>query len=171
MAILTIDDFENGEYRIAVNPKQEAGLDARIKNVEDRILPLLFGIDLSNLFLIDFGSVTPNEPNDPRFIAVYEPFTELIDDCIITSNGMREMLKGFVYFFEVRHKHGRNTAEGIKKTNGINSTNMSSISLDVMSRYNDAVETFKAIRAKMVENDNNDYDDYEGFDIDFNHIF
>ena len=51
--ILTIDDFETGETKIALDPEQEIDLDEYIDKVEDEYLPKLFGVDLYNLFVAD----------------------------------------------------------------------------------------------------------------------
>ena len=174
MAILTINDFENGRFKIPVNPKQEIDLMDKIQYVEDNYLPKLFGVELYDLFIADLALPTAGEPTDPRFIKLFNSFNyQNSGGCadLVRSEGIKQMLKGFVYYLYNRDIVSRITTVGIKKTESENSINMTAISHDITSRFNESVSTYKAIQFYICETDDFDYPEYNGVNQRFNHIF
>jgi hypothetical protein len=81
------------------------------------------------------------------------------------------MLKAFVYYLYTRDTTSRITTVGIKQTESDNSINFSAIMHDITSRYNDGVATYKAIQYYICENDEFEYDEFEGVNEPFNHPF
>jgi len=174
MAILTIDDFENGRYSIPVNPTQETDLMDKIVFVENKYLPRLFGVELYDLFIADLVLPVEGEPTAPRFVKVFNAFNYQQEghcEKLVRSEGIKEMLKGFVYYLYTRDVVSRITTVGIKKTKSENSENITAIKHDITGRFNDSVRTFKAIQFYICDNDEFDYPEFKGVNECFNHIF
>lgn len=168
--ILSISDFENGIYKIPVNPSQEVDLETAIKDAQNKYLPKLFGVELYNLFLADLALPTVGEPTAPRFVAIFEPLLEKVGDFTFQSEGIKEMLKGFTYFHNIRELPTEVTTTGIKKTESDNSTNATAVNHDVARRYNDAVSIFKVIQC-FIEEKEEVYPEFDGSDINYSHTF
>lgn len=171
--ILTIADFENGRYKIPVNQSQETDLNEKIKFVEDNYLVYLLGVELYDLFIADLALPVAGEPTDPRFIKIFNSFNYQADDCdlIVLSEGVKEMLKGFVYYLYTRGITSRITTVGIKQTDSENSSNKTAIVHDITSRYNDSIKTYQAIQYYICNNTEFDYPEFKGAHKKFNHPF
>lgn len=166
MAILTTSDFSSGRYKIPVNPNQTTDLTSYIDTVEERYLTRMFGKALYDLFIADLvGGV----PVTPRFTFIFDAFSDQTDGVLTESEGIKEMLKGFVYYLYVRDRVTRVTTDGVKVTIGENSENMSAIGHDITSRYNEAILTYKVIQNYMFIVDDATYPEYEGVTQRFNH--
>lgn len=168
MAILQISDFDNGSTAIPTNPNQEADLQLMIDYVEAYYLPRMFGVELNDLFLADLvGGV----PTSPRFVYVFDAFTDQSNTAIISSDGIKAMLKGLVYFHYGREQQTRITTVGAKQVNSENSENRSSIQHDYMQRYNCSIGDYKAIQHYMSEINAADYPEYKGVSMPYDHPF
>lgn len=168
--ILDISDFDFGRYKIALDPEQETDLELYIDRVESDYLPKLFGKELFDLFLADLNAVPVGVPTASRFVVVYNEFVEQ-DDCVmIQSEGMIEMLKGFVYYLYLRDIVSRPTTIGLEKFIGENTVAVTAIHHDITSRYNESVDTFKTIQYYMNQFNSTDYPEYKGVSIAFANI-
>ena len=144
--ILTIDDFEYGRTKIALNPEQETDLDEYIDKVEEVYLPKLFGKELYNLFVADWNSPPVGVPTANRFNIVYSEWT-FQDDCVmIYSIGMIEMLKCFVYYLYLRDDVTRSSTVGLERVIGENTESVTAIGHDITSRYNEGVDENFSLR-------------------------
>lgn len=167
MAILTTDSFKNGRYKIPLNPKQETALEEAITYCEDFYLPKMFGVELYNLFIADLvGGV----PTAPRFVKIFDPFNDQTDEILVRSEGVKEMLKAFVYHRYVRDVTTRVTTVGIFKSTNENAEHVSAIGHDVTIRYNEGVKSFKTIQYYMDVIDPDNYTEFEGVKLNFNHV-
>jgi hypothetical protein len=82
------------------------------------------------------------------------------------------MIMGIVYFISMRDRISRITTVGIKITEGVNSENINGVKHDLNSRYNKAIETYKAIQYFIVKiNQCVDYPTFAGEDLPYNHMF
>lgn len=163
MSILASSDFKNGRYRVALNPEQSIGFQEAIDYVEKYYLKRLFGIDLYNLFIADLALPTAGQPTAARFIKVFNAFDyQHTDDCIYSSEGIKEMLKGFVYFYWLRDLNKKVATTGTIKTKSSNSENISSNWAGATSRYNQAVDSFEVIQIWMDCFDSENYPEYKG---------
>lgn len=137
-------------------------LSAYIAKYEPIYLRELFGVSLYNLFVLDLSS---NAPQAARFTAVFNAFAEDDDESdtnnIIVSEGIREMLKGFVFFEYNRDLPVKNTMTGNVAENNENSVNLNAWKAGIMEKYNQAIDTYKAIQWKM-EEDPDTYPEYNG---------
>jgi hypothetical protein len=164
MSILTINDFEDGRYILAISPDQEADLQIYIDYVENYYLKRMFGVELEVLFQAD---LIAGVPQTARFIAVFDSFDhqDTNGGFIYSSEGVKEMLKGLAYFYYLRDLNNKVATTGTIKTKSANSENISANWLSVQSRYNEAVDTYKAIQYYMVHVNSSDYPEYEGIQI------
>ena len=168
MTILITDNFKNGRFKIPTNTYQETDLSQYIDNVESKYLIEMFGKELYDLFIIDLALPTAGEPTDPRFIKVFEPFTDQTDGCLTISKGIKVMLEGFTYFEYSRDLSPRLTTVGSKKAT---SENAIDAPVDLVSRYNQSIENYKVIQNYMLNIDPDTYPEFEGVNLDYNHPF
>lgn len=168
MAIITTDDFNSGSVRIPRNPNQSIDLSEMIDYVEEYYLPRLFGVELYELFIADLvGGV----PVTPRFVFVFDPFNDQTNDYFVQSEGIQEMLKDFVYYHYGREQQTRLTTVGAKQVNSENSENRSSIQHDLLQRYNNGMNSYKVIQEYMANINPDDYPEFNGVYLRFNHPF
>lgn len=172
MAILSTTDFNEGRYYIPLSPEEETkGFPKYIERVENSVLPELFGVELYDLFIADLALPVVGEPTDPRFVKVYNEFNYQGDGLYFRSQGIKEMLRGFVYYDYLRDQQTRVTTVGLKRVDGSNSETISGIQHDLNSRYNESIETFHAIQCYMDHVDPDTYPEYDGIYKPFNHTF
>jgi len=170
MSILTIDDFESGKYKIPLDVKQEIDFQNYIDCVECEILPQLFGVELYELFKADFD-IIGTEPTDQRFKDVFDKFNKQNDCNIIQSEGIKEMLRGFIYFSYVRDLQTRLTTVGMTKTKHENSTWTDAVMHDLIERYNNAIGSYQAIQYFMCNMESSVYPEFKGVRKAYNHTF
>ena len=172
MSIIVPDDFETGRFKIPLNPKQVTlDLPAYILRVEAYYLPRLFGKELYDLFIADLALPVVDEPTDPLFVFIYNAFVYQDDLGFLDSEGIEDMIKGLVYYEYLRDHITRVTTEGIKQTNGANSSNVSGIQHDLTSRYNESIDTYKTIQRYVYIIKPDDYPTFDGVELNFNHTF
>jgi len=162
--ILQISDFENGRFAIPTDPRSKVDLQVYIDRHEKGYLLRLFGQEFYDLFIADLNSGTPSTT---RFEDVFNPFfdsTRCCDDCL-ESEGIKVMLQGIIYFYWARDQYTRLTNAGVKRTKSQNSKDHDAQAHDVYTRYNNAGETFEAIRKKMKCSEL--YPEYAGCEFDF----
>ena len=113
----------------------------------------------------------------PIYIKIFDPFHEDVDsysglkyyqnqNCLLISEGMVEMLKGFIYYHYVTSENVKHTIMGLTKSINENS---SSASYEMIYRtgevrYNEALNTFTDIQYYICDN-LNDYPDWNGIKI------
>lgn len=161
--IIQISNFGSGRNSIAVNTYQEATLQDYIDKWERNYLLELLGGELYDLFIADLvGGI----PQTARFVAIYDEFYETIYGEQMNSEGMIEMLKGLIYFEYVRDGFNTQMTTGIKKSKGENTDFVNMQGHDLYTRFNNAGETFEAIRAKLC-NESDTYPEYDGKQFEF----
>lgn len=140
--LITTQDF-TGKYKIAQNSFSE--LDAYINRYEAKYLIDLLGAELYKLFKNDINSGT-KQPNTPIYKTIYDPILEDVNGCIINSDGLKNMILGFVYFEYLRDEKFKSTVSG----KVVNSSEISRESTfdesNVYSRYNESIATYNTIR-------------------------
>lgn len=147
--LLQPSDFV-GKYKIAKDSYTKVELEAYIEKYEDRYLQELMGCDLYDLFKADLTLSIPQIPQTTRF-------TELMDSLciqdeygeIFRSDGLLEMLKGFIFYQYVLDQKFRNTMVGtvVNETAFAREANIAKITIE--DRYNLAVESYCAMQVHM----------------------
>jgi len=155
---LTSTDFI-GYYQIAKpNSHQIGELQSYIDSVEPSVLRDLLGCELYDLFIADLVS---GVPQSARFTAIFNAFNLDDGDCQYRSLGIKEMLKGFVYYSYVRDSDYFNTISGNVKNNFANSTGTRGVQYGLDERYNVSLDTYDTIQWYINENITN-YPEYNG---------
>lgn len=172
MSILVPTDFASGRWKTPLDPNQQANdMPDYINRIEAEYLPQLFGVELYDLFIADLALPTAGEPTDPRFEFVYNPFNYQDSSDFLQSKGIKDMLKGFVYYEYIRDILTAVTPNGTIETIGENSVNVSGIKHDITSRYNESIEIYKTIQTYMFVEKPEDYPEFDGIFLRFNHTF
>ena len=168
MAILTLTDFDNGKFKISTNPEQSIDLQAQIDFVEKTYLVELLGVELYDLFVLDLLNVSLTS----RFQFVFDAFTyqSIEKPTLIRSEGMKAMLKAFVYFLYVRSITTSQTTVGIKRTKSDNSENVSAIHHGITLKYNEGIADYNAIQNYIIDNEAI-YPEFLGIKKFFSHPF
>ena len=166
MSITKITDYV-GFYQISKGGNQEEKLQPYIDNVESNFLMNLLGCDLYNLFISDIDPVT-NLPLTDRFLNIYNAFSvdvESFTGCQKRSKGIKEMLKGFVYYVFVRDSDYFNTVSGNVKHQFSNSLSANQIEIGLTGRYNLSLVTYSNIQWYINEN-STDYPEFNGINLE-----
>jgi len=149
--IVTISDFV-GKYQLHSGTYVTTNLQAYIDKYEPRYLRELFGAELYTDFLSDLDQQT-NEPKSPNFKYVYFPFAEDVNVFqLLVSDGIKEMLLGFIYFEYSKDLQNQMTPYGNVQNKSELSNTVSTLSSMIWTRYNESVRTFMAIRDWMLLN-------------------
>jgi len=159
--IVQVSDFKVGKFELHSGIYDVPRIQAYIDKYEKRYLTELLGGDLYALFAADLilGSGTPTEP---RFLTIFEALTIDLTWCILYSEGMKEMLLGFIYYEYTKDEIVQMTPVGNVRPVGQNSEVAGSLYTQIYTRYNDAVRTYRAIHGYI-------WKDPEGYDYaDFN---
>lgn len=154
-SITTPSDY-TGQYKITKNKHNQDDVQTCIDSVEDSILFELFGVDFKAIVLDGVANL------DPIYEVLFDPFT-FQDSCdrIWQSKGVKEMLLGFVYFEWYATHSVAVTIDGQRENESENSKSASSLKSNNEKRYNDAVKTYRAIQAYIIEH-LEDYPEFKG---------
>lgn len=165
MAFLTYSDFATGKYRISMTTDTQTSVTSYITKYEKRYLQNLLGIELYNLFM---ASLVSNVPTGV-YLTIYNEFAEDNDNSgftfqrldgtilesveggskagpIVRSEGIKEMLKGFIFFEFTRDQGVKNTPNGNVQAENENAIFVSQNEAFIKGRYNEAVDTYQAIQ-------------------------
>jgi hypothetical protein len=149
--IVTISDFV-GKYQLHSGTYVTNNIQAYIDKYEPKYLRELFGAVLYSDFMSDLDQQT-NEPKSPNFRYVYFPFAEDVNVYqMLVSEGIKEMLLGFIYFEYSKDLQNQMTPYGNVQNKSELSNTVSTLSSMIWTRYNESVRTFMAIRDWMLLN-------------------
>lgn len=152
--ILSIQDF-TGKYQVSHGMYDQAKLQDYINRYEPRYLKELFGVTLYNDFQSDLSS---NVPQSPNFLILFNALSEDMGYNFyyfngiyegvnqIDSEGIKEMLKGFIYFEYVKDLSNQITPIGLTKPENENSTVANTLFSMMYTRYNEAIRSYNSIR-------------------------
>lgn len=146
MAVTATTDYID-KFELKINEFNEDKLTAYIERYEEIYLTHLMGKELYDLYVIGIAG------SDPIYEFLRDPFTvQLSDGCIYNSRGVKDMLLGVVYFYYSRDIYTTQTFSGAVKPTGENSNASSFAMSNLKGRYNESIETFKAIQAYITDN-------------------
>jgi hypothetical protein len=152
--IVSIQDF-TGKYQVSTGMYDQARLQDYINRYEPRYLKQLFGVSLYNDFQSDLLN---NVPQSPNFLILFNPLSEDMGYNFyyfngiyegvnqIDSEGIKEMLKGFIYFEYVKDLSNQITPIGLVKPDNENSTVANTLFSMMYTRYNEAIRSYNSIR-------------------------
>ena len=149
--ILENTDFTD-EYKISFTCFSEEDLDAYIVRYEKYYLTRLLGAELYTLFIADLTG-NPSVPTAPRFTAIFDAFDDDNDGgTLISSEGMKEMLKQFVYFHFTRDQVYKASPLGRVKPESSISSPPSSKGYNLVESFNKGLCNYNAIQWYIDEN-------------------
>lgn len=158
---VTIADYSvGGKFELHTGAYDVDRLQYYIDKYEKRYLVELLGADLYAEFEADVilgGGV----PTEPRFLTIYNPLQVDYSWTILYSDGMHEMLKGFIYYEYIKDQINQMTPIGMVTPSGENSRDGNSLYQQMYTRYNDAVRMYKAIQ-EYITNNSADYSEFNG---------
>lgn len=140
-----------GKHLIAVSALNATSIDTYITRYEENYLIALLGASLFDLFKAT--------PTATRFAALTAPFHKDKELCIVKSEGMIDMLKGFIYWEIVKDQAVKNTLSG--NMVGQVENNVLASNDTLYNRYNEAIRTYWAIQWYIRENLST-YPEYNG---------
>ena len=156
--LLTTDDFIN-KWELSTGMYDTNKITSYIKMYEEKYLVHLLGADLYKEFI---GDIANNIPQSPNFTQIFNAFN--MDQNTLTSfygsgvtfghslnrilesDGILDMLKGFIYWEYARDLLNQQTPYG-----GVKQMSENSIVVDTphslfWERYNEAIKTYQAIQ-------------------------
>lgn len=162
MSIIDTSDFGTGKYELYTGMYDAGKINSYITKYEVRYLTELLGTDLYLLFAADLiaGGGTPLEP---RFLVIFNALS--FDWChrVVFSDGMREMLTGFIYYEYTKDQIVQMTPLGNVRPVGENSEVAGSLYTQIYNRYNEGVKAYRAIQTYICDNpESYDYSDFNG---------
>lgn len=167
--ITTLDFI--GEKTVATDKFTEEQLDNYINSEEVSILNLLLGVELYNEFLADYNAPTEKEPTSDKFKVIFKPFKFDKDCKILISDGIKDMLVGFIYYSFIRDSKNKKNIGGTNKNKQANSESLPFVETNINRVYNDAVATYKFIQYYICWNpEGYDYKKYNGQKKAFNNL-
>ncbi len=147
---ITPTDF-TGKYELHRGMYSNAMIQDYIDIYVKRYLIDLLGADLYKLFIADLD--LSEVPLSPNYQAIYFPFEEdgNINTTVI-SEGLKQMLKGFVYFEYMKDLTNQTTINGQTIPQNENSLTATSLYSMMYTRFNEAVRTYRAIQWYIITN-------------------
>ncbi len=159
---ITYNDFGKGKYELHHGMYEQSKIQAYIDKYERIYLVKLLGVELFNLFVAD---LLAGVPQASIYTKIYEAFEYDNVNCNINiSEGMLDLVKGFVYYQYLRDMTNNVAVTGNVRPLGENSENVSTLNSMIYTRYNDSVRTYKAIQQYMCDY-SSDYLKYNGIGI------
>lgn len=161
-----------GKYAITQNQFNTTQLQSFIDKYELLYLYDLLGVTLGNLFYNDIAPLTFLAPVTAKyatlFNAIYSDSTTLCGQ--IRSEGVKEMLKGFIYWEFVKAQKAKNTITGNVVGQNEVSREADWNETEIYNNYNQAVMSYRSIQRYIVEN-HTDYTEYKGLIKQYNNWF
>jgi len=158
--IVSLNDFSTGKYEVHRGMYTDPGLQDYIDKYEKKYLVQLLGADLYGEFMADIN-LGGGIPTEQRFTDIFDPFEIDYNLEIIYSEGMKEMLIGFIYFEYVKDLTNQITSIGNVVPKGENSENPKTLYSMMYNRYNEACKTYKSVQKRICVN-RSDYSGYNG---------
>jgi hypothetical protein len=163
---ITYNDFGKGKYELHKGMYEQQKINGYIDKYERIYLVQLLGVDTYNAFVAD---LVAGVPQSPQWLAIYNAFVYDEQYCgVVISDGMVEMVKGFIYFEYLKDQINQTWVSGVVSPSGENSTNVSTLNQQIYTRYNDAVRIYKAIQQYICDNSGT-YPNYNGIGKMFTH--
>jgi hypothetical protein len=148
---VTVNDFKEGYNKIPFNSHSLNKLDTFITDYEKKYLYMIFGIELGDLIIND-----GNPPATPKYLVLYNPLQVQAGRKIYISNGLKEVLKGFIRSEYMKELQKVDTTSGQGSSSNEN-TNIST-SANYYG-YNENVIQAKAIQY-YIRNNSSDYPEF-----------
>ena len=153
--IIVKEDFV-GKFDLvkSINDK----IESYIETYEESYLRELLGINLFNLYKAD---VANHLPVTDSYLTITNPLYVEQSGYSIVSNGIKDMLLGFIFFEYVRDNKIKQSMSG-SVVNGVDSSNNDFTQEFLFQRYNESIDIYKNIQL-YIELNKSTYTTYNGF--------
>lgn len=159
--IITSADFKEGVHKIAFDQYTRLDLEDLISKEESNLMVRLLGIDLWTLFQADLVN---GVPQTQIYIDLYEPFTIEIGGCLVISKGIKEYLKGAIYFLYMREVAIKATPNGAVKANHEVSTTLTGNTYASVLKLNESKNTGLSIQF-LADSEPTIYPTFKGYEL------
>lgn len=122
-----------------------------INKYEEYYLQELLGSVLYDLLYADITTPFAG-PDTARFQDIFDPFAFDESNQVIRSEGMKEMLKQFIYFHVVRDLSVNKTVTGVVFNSNENSEGPLYKGFNIIEAYNEGVRNARAIQWFVLDN-------------------
>lgn len=140
MSYIVPSDFETGKYKTAFTQFTITDLQACIDRYENRLLTELLGKDLLVLYLAGIIAL------DPIYTFIQGEFIEELNGEVVSSEGIKDMLMGFIWCEYQREINTTQTVFGGVKGKGENSTESTFNATMYHPKYLEALNSFTSIQ-------------------------
>ena len=169
MSILVPSDFV-GKVAITQDDITAVKIQRYIDELEVQYLDDLLGCELSTLLIADLALPPAGEPTAQRFKDIFDKFCIDITGLVFPfpwshdffeffvehrqnrSRGIKEMLKGFIYFEYVRDQPIINSSVGMTRSKGVASDVIGSLNNGIVFGFNNALKDYWNIQFFINEN-------------------
>jgi hypothetical protein len=166
MGIVINSEFV-GKYALNLNQYNIDKIDSYIEKYEKHYLSNMLGAELYALFIADLD--VNNVPQTTIYENIFNSFIRDYNSTVSTSNGIKEMLLGFIFYHITSDMVVNQTSIGGTKAKNENSTVMGK-NASITTRFNEAVDTYKAIQCYILDN-SVDYPTFNGQPIKYEYFF
>jgi len=164
MSIVLNSDFV-GKYELTLSDFTEPLIDSYIEKYEKEYLIKMLGKTLYDLFIADLVN---GVPQTTIYESIFEPLYVDLFCGFQESNGIKEMLLGFIYYHYTLDAQQMQTSTGVTSPKGENSegVNLNSITI---SRFNENVQSYKTIQSYIQQN-SSDYPTFNGKELKYEYF-
>jgi hypothetical protein len=150
-------DFK-GFYKQSANSYDKVAVQLFINKFEPLYLCRLLGADLYTDFEAD---LVDGVPTSQKYLDIFNAFCESEGRCLYQSEGMKEMLKGFLFYEYTTTTNLQHTIAGVQQNESDNTTQTSieNIYRNAEQRFNLSIATWDAIQWKVCDNENEYFSD------------
>ena len=161
--ITSVSDF-TGKYTLSKGMFEDTLIQDYIDRYEPRYLKQMLGVKLYNEFISD---LIANVPQSPNFVKIFNPLSEDVGTyyyhwsrrydttaTMLDSEGIKEMLKGFIYYEYAKDLVNQMTPFGNTKPQSENSTIANTLFSMMYNRYNEAIRSYQSIQDYIILNQN-----------------
>jgi len=149
-----------GKYSISQSSFDVTKLQAFIDKYEKKYLIDLLGVTIADLLYADIAASTFLPPVTAKYSTIFNLMATDVP-IEIRSNGIKEMLLGFIYWDYCINNPVKNTSTGFVVASNEVSNLIDWNSTPIYSNYNEAVNTYRNIQI-YVCNNSTDYFDFNG---------
>ena len=151
--LITKTDFaDTFALSISISDK----ITAYIAMYEEKYLRELLGASLFTLFKSD---VTNYLPVTAKYLTIFNEINSDEDNFLLHSDGMKKMIKGFIWYEFVAGTAHKHTSTGVVAD--VNEISLNANFDLAFKHYNESIDTYNAIQYYITDNNTN-YTDFAG---------
>ena len=163
MGILVSSTDFTGYYKLPINTRNTSELNEVISLKERLYLNKVLGVDLAQLFIDD---LTNQVPVTQIYLDIYNAIQIDYQSSVIQNNGMKEMIKGFIYAEFIDKQEKQQTTVGAKHNDSANAQMVGAQGGRMQEMFNEAVNSSQVIQ-HYINTNWASYPDYNGQEINF----